>query len=72
MSMTNAPLDLNERKAKLDATRDDLAVVLMNEFEYRYNSRKIDDSLRFVGLLGQVQGRVEWFCETPQPQNPYA
>ena len=44
----------------------------LNEFEYRYNSRKVKDELRFVGLLGQVQGRVEWFCQTEQAENPYA
>ena len=42
------------------------------ECKYRYNSRKVKDELRFVGLLGQVQGRVEWFCQTEQAENPYA
>jgi hypothetical protein len=32
------------------------------EFDYRYNARKGSDAERFGALLGQVQGRVTWFC----------
>lgn len=43
------------------------------EFEFRYNRRKISDAERFVSLMQQVSGRrVTWYCETPQPKNPYA
>lgn len=44
----------------------------LNEFEYRFNRRKVSDEERFASLLGQTQGRVTWFCQTPQPQNPHA
>lgn len=44
----------------------------LNEFEYRFNRRKIPDEDRFVALLAQTQGRVTWFCRTPQPKNPHA
>ena len=44
----------------------------LNEFEYRFNRRKIGDEERFASLVGQVQGRVMWYCRTPQPQNPHA
>jgi transposase-like protein len=45
----------------------------LNEFEFRFNSREITDAERFVSLVGQVSGRrLTWFCETEQPQNPYA
>jgi transposase-like protein len=44
----------------------------LHEFDYRYNSRKASDAVRFGALLKQVQGRVTWFCQTSQPENPYA
>ncbi len=44
----------------------------LNEFEFRFNGRKVSDAERFSSLMGQVQGRVEWFCRTPQPENPHA
>ena len=44
----------------------------LNEFEYRFNRRKVGDEARFASLVGQVQGRVQWFCRSPQPQNPHA
>jgi hypothetical protein len=45
----------------------------LNEFEFRFNRRGISDAERFASLLGQVSGRrVTWFCETEQPENPYA
>ena len=42
------------------------------EFEYRFNRRKISDEARFAALVGQGQGRVTWYCETEQPANPRA
>jgi transposase-like protein len=44
----------------------------LDEFEYRFNSRNLTDTERFVALLCQVQGRVMWYCRTPQPENPFA
>ena len=44
----------------------------LNEFEFRFNSRKASDLERFALLMGQTQGRVLWFCQTPQPENPFA
>jgi len=44
----------------------------LNEFQYRFNRRKISDEERFASLMGRIQGRVLWYCQTPQPQNPYA
>ncbi len=44
----------------------------LNEFEFRFNRRKIPDEERFASLMGQTQGCVLWYCQTPQPQNPHA
>jgi transposase-like protein len=44
----------------------------LNEFEFRFNRRKIEDAERFAALMGQTQGRVLWYCQTPQPENPFA
>jgi transposase-like protein len=44
----------------------------LHEFDFRANRRKISDSERFAALMSQTQGRVRWYCQTPQPQNPYA
>ena len=44
----------------------------LNEFEFRFNRRKITDQERFSSLVGQTQGRLLWYCQTPQPENPYA
>ncbi len=44
----------------------------LHEFEYRYNSRMVSDAERFSALMRQSQGRVTWFCQTPQPENPFA
>ena len=44
----------------------------LNEFEYRFNRRKITDAERFTELLAQTQGRVLWYCQKPQPENPHA
>ena len=47
-----------------------------HEFEFRYNSRKVKDAVRFASLLGQVDGRLDWYLgqnaasaseETDQP-----
>lgn len=43
------------------------------EFEFRYNSRGITDAERFAALVSETRGaRLTWFCETAQPENPYA
>jgi len=44
----------------------------LHEFEFRFNSRKTSDAERFSALMAQMQGRVEWFCQNPQPENPFA
>ena len=44
----------------------------LNEFEFRFNRRKVSDSERFSALMSQTQGRVQWYCRTPQPENPFA
>lgn len=44
----------------------------LNEFEFRYNSRKRTDQERFGSLIRQTRGRLTWFCQTPQPENPHA
>ena len=43
-----------------------------HEFDYRASSRKVSDITRFAALLAQVRGRLLWYCQTPQPLNPYA
>ena len=45
----------------------------LNEFEYRFNRRKVNDENRFASLVGQTRGtRVHWYCRTPQPENPHS
>ncbi len=44
----------------------------LDEFQFRFNRRKISDEERFASLVGQTRGRVLWFCRTPQPANPHA
>ena len=42
------------------------------EFDYRAGSRGVSDGQRFQSLLGQVRGRLTWYCRTPLLANPYA
>lgn len=44
----------------------------LHEFQFRFNRRKISDAERFASLMGETQGRVLWYCRTPQPENPHA
>ena len=44
----------------------------LSEFEFRFNRRKIPDAVRFASLMSQTQGRVLWYCQTPQFENPFA
>ena len=44
----------------------------LSEFDFRRNRRKVSDVERFVALMGQLQGRLLWYCRTPQPENPFA
>ena len=44
----------------------------LHEFDYRATYRKVSDAERFEALMGQVHGRVQWFCRNPQPENPFA
>ena len=43
----------------------------LSEFDFRRNRRKVSYSEGVVSLMGQLQGRLTWYCKTPQPQNPY-
>ena len=44
----------------------------LSEFEYRFNRRQMNDAERFAALIAQTQGRLAWYCRTPQPENPFA
>lgn len=44
----------------------------LSEFEFRFNRRKISDAERFAALMKQTQGRLLWYCQTPQEANPFA
>ena len=44
----------------------------LNEFEFRFNRRGVSDENRFAALMGQTQGRLLWYCKTPQSENPHA
>ena len=44
----------------------------LSEFDFRFNRRKISDAERFASLMSQTQGRLLWYCRTPQPENPFA
>jgi len=44
----------------------------LKEFEFRFNRRGSSDAERFASLMGQTKGRVQWYCRTPQPENPFA
>jgi transposase-like protein len=44
----------------------------LNEFDFRYSLRQTSDAERFEALMSQTQGRLLWFCQTPQPENPHA
>jgi transposase-like protein len=45
----------------------------LNEFEFRFNRREVSNAQRFAALVSQVNGRrLTWYCETEQPENPYA
>jgi len=45
----------------------------LNEFEFRFNRRKVSDAERFASLVASTRGtRLTWYCETEQPENPYA
>lgn len=51
---------------------EDYLPCYLAEFDFRRNRREISDAERFVALMGQVQGRLTWYCKTPQPENPHA
>ena len=44
----------------------------LSEFEFRFNRRKVSDAERFASLVKQTRGRVQWYCRTPQKENPHA
>ena len=51
---------------------EDYLPCYLSEFDFRRNRRKVSDAERFASLMGQLQGRVTWYCQTPQPENPFA
>ena len=52
---------------------DGFLPMYLSEMDFRYSHRKVDDAERFARLMSQVGGkRLQWFCKTPQPENPYA
>ncbi len=44
----------------------------LSEFDFRFNRRKVSDAQRFASLMSRTQGRLLWYCRTPQPENPFA
>ena len=44
----------------------------LNEFEFRFNRRKVSDAERFAALMGQTQGRVRWYFQKSQAENQKA
>ena len=51
---------------------EDYLPMYLLEFDYRAGTRKITDAQRFSALMSQAQGRLLWYCRTPQPENPHA
>ena len=51
---------------------DSYLPMYLGGFEFRFNRRKMSDAARFAALMAQTQGRLLWYCRTPQPQNPHA
>lgn len=51
---------------------EDYLPCYLSEFDFRRSHRKISDAERFAALMSQTQGRLMWYCRTPQPENPYA
>jgi hypothetical protein len=51
---------------------EDYLPCYLNEFDFRRNHRKISDAERFAALMSQTQGRLTWYCRTPQSENPFA
>jgi transposase-like protein len=35
----------------------------LNEFQFRFDARKINDGERFASLMGQTEGRLVWYCQ---------
>ena len=46
--------------------------IYLGEFDFRFNRRKVSDAERFASLMSQTRGRLLWYCQTPQPENPFA
>ena len=44
----------------------------LSEFDFRFNRRKVSDAEKFASLMSRTQGRLLWYCRTPQPENPFA
>ena len=44
----------------------------LSEFQFRFNARKINDGERFASLMGQTEGRLQWYCQAPGVGDPHA
>ncbi len=44
----------------------------LHEFDFRGSRRQVTDAERFALLMAQTQGRLLWYCRTPQQPNPHA
>ena len=51
---------------------EDYLPMYLSEFDFRGSRRRVSDSERFLDLMGQTQGRLLWYCQTPQTENPHA
>ncbi len=45
---------------------------LVGEYDREQEQPTINLTERFANLMSQTQGRLQWYCETPKPQNPFA
>ena len=52
-------------KRQLESTHHHVDAGYLNQYvqeqAYRYNTRKVSDQERFTSLLGQIDGRVDWY-----------
>ena len=44
----------------------------MKEFDFRFNRRQVSDGSRFADLVARPHGRLDWYCQSPRPENPHA
>ena len=51
---------------------EDYLPMYLSEFDFRAGTRRVSDAQRFESLMGQTHGRLLWYCQTRQPENPHA